>query len=38
MTRAFTTAIDSSLINLIQGTHTRLALIAPALITQWRAP
>jgi ATP-dependent DNA ligase len=31
MTRAFTTATDSSLINLIQGARTRLALIAPAL-------
>src|SRR5258705_5370807 len=33
MTRAFTTATDSSLINLIQGARARLALIAPALTT-----
>ena len=33
MTRAFTTATDSSLINLIQGDRARLALIAPALTT-----
>jgi hypothetical protein len=33
MTRAFTTATDSSLINLIQGARTRLALIAPAMTT-----
>jgi hypothetical protein len=33
MTRAFTTATDRSLINLIQGARTRVALIAPALTT-----
>jgi hypothetical protein len=29
MTRAFITATDDSLINLIKGARTRLALIAP---------
>jgi hypothetical protein len=33
MTRTFTTATDDSLIALIQGARTRLALIAPALTT-----
>jgi hypothetical protein len=33
MARTFTTATDGSLINLIQGARTRLALIAPALTT-----